>query len=382
MSSDHSRERANHPLLNDDNAFKLGVFGVNVSRGCSMTDAEGTIEVEWSESLEVAQAADRAGLDAMVPIARWKGFGGATSFNDRSFETFTWAAALGAMTERIGVMATIHVPTAHPVRIAKEAVTVDHVSGGRLGLNIVAGWNQLELDMFGVADTDHDERYDVADEWIDFASRLWTEDRFDYDGRYFQSKAAHSNPHPVQTPRPLVMSAGASGRGALFAARHADVNFIMAPDLADHRAKVEYVRRLAREQFGREIKVMGMGYVVCADTEAEARREFDYIVHDKGDWEGAMRGTGHAKGRFQSMEFRSDQTVLNAIAGTGGQPLIGTPEQIVDSLLEMQAVGLNGITLSWVRYADGIAQYEDVLLPLLIQAGLRSPVAAPVTPSP
>lgn len=382
MSSDHSRERASHPLLNDENAFKLGVFGANVSGGCSMTSAEGTIAVEWSESLKVAQAADRAGLDAMVPIARWKGFGDAASFNDRSFETFTWAAALGAVTERIGVMATIHVPTAHPVRIAKEAVTVDHVSGGRLGLNIVAGWNQLELDMFGVADTDHDERYDVADEWIDFASRLWTEDRFDYEGRYFHSRDAHSNPQPVQTPRPLVMSAGASGRGAQFAARHADVNFIMAPDLPAHEAKISSLRELAREQFDREIKVMGMGYVVCADSESEARREFDYIVHEKGDWEGAMRGAGHAKGRFQSMEFRTDQTVLNAIAGTGGQPLIGTPEQIVDRIIEMQAVGLDGITLSWVRYADGIAQYEAALLPLLIEAGLRCPVAAPVAPGP
>jgi alkanesulfonate monooxygenase SsuD/methylene tetrahydromethanopterin reductase-like flavin-dependent oxidoreductase (luciferase family) len=374
MHSDHSVQRATHPLLNDDNAFKLGVFGVNVLKGCSMTSAEGTIEVEWPESLTVAQAADRAGLDAMIPIARWRGFGDRDSFNDRSFETFTWAAALGALTERIGVVATVHVPTAHPVRVAKEAVTVDHISRGRLGLNVVAGWNQLELDMFGIELTEHDERYDVADEWIDFATRLWTEERFDYAGRYFQSTGAHSNPHPVQTPRPLVMSAGASGRGGLFAARHADVNFIMAADLPAHRAKCEQVRAIARERFGRELKLMGMAYVVCADTEAEARRYFDYYVHEKGDWDGALQSTGHADGSFQSMDFRADQAMINGIAGAAGQPLIGTPEQIVEGMLEMQAVGLDGVTLSWVRYADGIAQYEEVLLPLLIDAGLRCPV--------
>jgi alkanesulfonate monooxygenase SsuD/methylene tetrahydromethanopterin reductase-like flavin-dependent oxidoreductase (luciferase family) len=179
----------------------------------------------------------------------------------------------------------------------------------------------------------------------------------------------------MQTPRPLVISAGASGRGGLFAARHADVNFIMAADLPAHRVKCEQVRRVAREQFGREIKLMGMAYVVCADTEAEARRYFDHYVHEKGDWSGALQSTGHAEGSFQSMDFRADQAMINGIAGAAGQPLIGTPEQIVERLLEMQAVGLDGVTLSWVRYAQGITQYEQVLLPLLIDAGLRSPVA-------
>jgi alkanesulfonate monooxygenase SsuD/methylene tetrahydromethanopterin reductase-like flavin-dependent oxidoreductase (luciferase family) len=121
---------------------------------------------------------------------------------------------------------------------------------------------------------------------------------------------------------------------------------------------------------------MGMGYVVCADTEVEARRYFDYYVHEKGDWEGALRGVEHAQGNLQSMDFRSDQAVINGIAGTSGQPLIGTPEQVVEGLLAMQAAGLDGVTLSWVRYAEGIAQYEEALLPLLIEAGLRGPVPA------
>lgn len=375
MDLDHSIECGDHPLLNEENRFKLGVFGANVSKGCTMTSAEGTLEVSWPESLQIAQAADSAGLDALVPVARWKGFGGATNFNDRSFETFTWAAALAAVTDRIGVMATIHVPTAHPIRIAKEAATVDHVSGGRLGLNIVAGWNQMEFDMFGIEEAPHDDRYDVADEWIDFATRLWTEDTFDFDGRWFRGKGAHSSPQPLQTPRPLIMSAGASGRGGEFAASHADVNFIMAPDVPGHRAKGDAVRALAAER-GRPLKVMGMAYVVCADTEKEARRYFDYYVHEQGDWDGAIAATGHAQGRNQSMDFRNDQALINVIAGYAGQPLIGTPEQIVEGMLEMEAAGLDGMTLSWVNYAEGIAQYEAEILPLLIEAGLRSPVRA------
>ena len=75
--------------------------------------------------------------------------GGSVNFNHRNFETFTWAAGLAASTDEIGVFATFHVPTVHPVRAAKEVVTIDHISGGRFGLNIVAGWNEREIAMFG-----------------------------------------------------------------------------------------------------------------------------------------------------------------------------------------------------------------------------------------
>ncbi|NNL87144.1 MAG: LLM class flavin-dependent oxidoreductase, partial [Myxococcales bacterium] len=138
-----------------DNPLKFGVFGVNVSHGCAITAAEGTIEVNWAESVELARAADRAGIEAMVPVARWKGFGGSTNFNHRTFETYTWAAGLAQATERIAIFATSHVPTIHPVLAAKQATTIDHISGGRFGLNIVAGWNATEFEMFGKSQLPH-----------------------------------------------------------------------------------------------------------------------------------------------------------------------------------------------------------------------------------
>ena len=375
MSTDQKVERAAEPLLNNDNAFKLGVFGANVSSGCAMTSAEGTIQVDWEESVNIARAADEAGLDAMVPVARWKGSAGQTNFNDRSFETFTWAAGLAALTKRIQILATVHVPTAHPVRIAKEAATVDHISGGRLGLNIVAGWNEPEFAMFGLEQKEHDDRYDVADEWIDLATQMWqSAEPFDYRGSFFSGTGVWTNPKPVQTPRPLIMSAGASGRGGEFAARNADINFIQAPDLDTHLAKGNHVRELAKTKYDRDIKIMGMGYVVCADTEAEARKYFDYYVNEKGDWDGAAKMLGLAQVNIQSMDFSAKQTMVNMIAGYTGQPLIGTPEQIVEGLLAFQKVGLDGATLSWVNYSEGIAQYREQILPLAIEAGLRCPV--------
>ena len=370
--ADRSRDRASVPLLNDENAFKLAVFGVNVSGGCAMTTTDGTVQVDWAESRRIATAADAAGLDALVPVARWKGAGGSTNFNDRSFETFTWAAAVAAVTDRIQPLATIHVPTAHPLRVAKEAATVDHISGGRFGLNIVAGWNAPEFAMFGIEQRQHDEKYAVAAEWATLVHRLWTEDTFDFTGEFYSGTALHSCPQPVQSPGPLIMSASASAAGQAFAAANADINFIQAADLEAHREKAASVRSLAKEQFGRQISVMGMGYIVCADTEREARRLRDDYVNERGDWACAAAMVQIAASQVEAIDLKTRTVMESLIAGYGAMPLVGTPEQIVDGLLAMSEVGLDGCTLSWVDYEQGIAQYAQQIHPLLVEAGLRA----------
>ena len=101
-----------------------------------MTKAAGVIEVTWQESAGIAKAADAAEFECMLPVARWKEFGGDIDFNHRSFETLAWAAGLAAITEQITLFSTTHVPTIYPVRAAMETATIDHISGGRLGLRI------------------------------------------------------------------------------------------------------------------------------------------------------------------------------------------------------------------------------------------------------
>ena len=115
--------------------------------------------------MKLARLADEAGVECMVPIARWKGFGGATDVNGTSFETITWACGLLAQTRRISVFGTVHVPMIHPVLAAKQMVTADHVGHGRFGLNIVCGFNRNEFQMFGVPQYEHDMRYEQGQEW-------------------------------------------------------------------------------------------------------------------------------------------------------------------------------------------------------------------------
>ncbi len=86
---------------------------------------------------------------------------------------------------------------------AKQAATIDNISGGRFVLNIVTGWHRDEIEMFGGKILEHEDRYDAAVEWLEIIDRLWTEDEeFDFDGKFYQIKKGYLEPKPTQEPRP------------------------------------------------------------------------------------------------------------------------------------------------------------------------------------
>ena len=191
------------------NKFKLGLFGLNCSGGLTMTKAPERWDPSWSNNLTATRLADAAGLEFVLPIARWLGYKGETDTEGTSFETLTWASGLLAATEGISVFGTLHVGLIHPVFAAKQIVTAHHIGAGRFGLNMVSGWNDGEYAMFNVAMLEHDERYVFTEEWIDIVRQVWTmEHPFDHHGKYFDLKNVMSKPKPYKGNMPLLMSAG------------------------------------------------------------------------------------------------------------------------------------------------------------------------------
>nr|WP_225955603.1 LLM class flavin-dependent oxidoreductase [Amycolatopsis lexingtonensis] len=360
--------------LRNDNALKLGVFAMNCKGGTTLTKVEsGRIVPTWPQQLAIAKAADAAGWEFLLPLARWRGIGGDTDPNSAQFEVFSWAAGITAATERIQVLATAHVPLFEPLVAAKQAATIDHIGHGRFGLNVVSGWNAPEMAMFGKANPPHDERYRIAEEWITLIERLWTEtEQFDFEGEFYQAKNAYLAPRPLQQPRPVIVQAGSSPTGMDFAARHADFGFQVHPDLGKLRDMNTNLRKRAEQQ-GREIGVLTVGTVVCADTEAEAKRYFEHYVDELGDFAAAQNLIDELIGgdnrSWPREQFRA--MARGMIAGWGGLQLVGTPEQIVDKLVEVKRSGADGVALSWVDYESGIAQFTEQVQPLLVEAGLR-----------
>ncbi len=373
----NDRRNETNPLFGD-NKLKLGLFGVNVSSGCTITKVEERFHATWAETLAISQSADRFGYEALVPVARWKGFGGETNFNGTNFDTYTWAAGIGQATSRVGVLTTSHVPTVHPVMAAKQAATVDHISNGRFALNIVCGWFAPELEMFGRDIMEHDTRYEYAAEWIDLVKLLWSaEEEFDYEGKFLRIKKGFSMPKPIQTPFPPLMNAGSSGKGRDFAAKYADMAFLhLDPSNLDAlKAHIDSYRRLAREEYGREIQIWCNCHVTQRETQKEAEDYLRYYVVEMGDdpaVENILNIQGQQMQRLQKEQ--REQLKFNIKAGWGGYPLVGTADRIVDEILRLTRIGIDGILVSWVDYLDGLERWQRGVMPRLEQAGLRKPV--------
>src|SRR6266446_2101093 len=191
------------------NALKIGLFGANCSSRRAVTMVAERWSGSWPDNVRLARMADEAGIDFLLPIARWKGHGGDTDYQGATFETVTWACGLLASTRRITVFGTVHAPLFNPLIAAKELVTADHIGQGRLGMNLVVGWNEGEFDMFGVAQREHEARYDFAQEWLDAVLRAWREEgTFDIAGEFLKLHGVRAYPKPYGGTRPVIMNAG------------------------------------------------------------------------------------------------------------------------------------------------------------------------------
>lgn len=382
MTIEPDPRAAANPLFNR-NKLKIGVFAFNGTAGCNMTFVPEQYTATWPNSLEVAQQADRAGFDVIVPYARWRPFGDAHHPSAHVFENFTWASAIAASTRYSGIMATCHVPLMHPVVVAKAAATIDHVSNGRFGINIVCGWFRPEFEMFGAPLLEHDDRYDYAEEWITIIKRLWTEqDEFDFEGKYFRVMHALSQPKPIQKPRPALMNAGASDRGRRFVARHSDMAFVFLQSHDDEHVRnhVETYRQLAREVSGREIQVWCIGYVVQRESYKAAVKYVDYYAVEHGD-EGYAdiwieENLARSKGLPPEVQKRLRRSLK---AGYGGVPLLGAPQDIAERLERLSACGIDGVLMTWVDFQNGVRDFAGGVIPLLERADLRDPFGAVAT---
>jgi alkanesulfonate monooxygenase SsuD/methylene tetrahydromethanopterin reductase-like flavin-dependent oxidoreductase (luciferase family) len=356
------------------NKLKLGLFGSNCSGGRAATRVPERWSASWEDNLELAQLADAAGMDLMLPIGRWRGYGGETNFEGSSWETVTWACGLLAQTQRLNIFGTVHAPLVHPVYAAKQFVTADHIGRGRFGLNIVCGWNQDEFDMFGVGQRAHDNRYEHGAEWLEVIKAIWENDEdFDFNGEFFKLKNVQANPKPYGDTRPLVMNAGSSPAGRAFSAKSCDVLFRPLRSLDAGAQEVNETIAAARAH-GREIGVYGNGYVVCRKTRREAEEYHRYYAEEMGDWDAVDRliSINQIHSQSYSAEFFKAFRIRFA-AGHGGFPMVGDPDDVANTLAQISEAGFAGMCFSFVNYLDEFPFFRDEVLPRLERLGLREP---------
>jgi len=370
-----------NPLFNS-NKMKLGIFGTN-GRGGPQTLVPEAYKPTWPNATGTAQMADRAGFEAIVAYARWKGYmsGRPDHPSGIVLDPFTFAAGISQLTRHAAVFATCHAPALHPIAAAKMCTTIDIMSGGRFALNVVGGWNKAELEMFGAPLKEHDARYDHLEEWLKIVKRLWKEpDEFDYAGDFYQVKEGMSSPKPLQqSPNIPIMSAGGSERGRRFACEHADMCFVMlkTDDLATCRKQIDEYKQYALEEFGRKVQVWTYTPVIQRETRKEAEAYLHHFAVEHADnesidaWTAGLAAQTRILSPKELQEFR-----VRFAAGAGGSILMGTAGDIADTLEMYSEAGLDGALLTWVDFFDGLGRFTADVLPILEARGLRAPFTA------
>ena len=362
------------------NRFKLGIFSANCDGGLTMSLAPERWKADWDDIVAMTRIADDAGIEFILPVAKWRGYQGKANIYGKSFETLTHGAALGAVTKRIAIFSTVHVPLVTPAFAAKAIATIDHVTHGRAGLNIVCGWNQAEFDLHGVT-IDPEARYEHGLEWFQIWSKLLAGGpEIDWDGQFFKLKRLQTDPVSVQRPRPPVMSAGFSPKGRDFAAAAADVLFLNVTELDQVPPLLaDVAEHMARHR--RAISVYTMAHVVCRPTRREAEDYFHYFAEQMADTDGhayywrnrgaTVPGAGGAIARPVETRFSRSGQGQYAGAYPGSYPFVGSPDDVAQEMARMSATGLAGCTVAFVDYLKEIPFFVQEVLPRLERLGVR-----------
>ncbi len=340
---------------------EFGVFLPVASGGWIVSRNTPLLDGGWAQNLEAARIADAQGLDFVMSMSKWRGFGGDTDHWGASLESVTMMAGIAAQTKRVKIWATLHAILHNPVVAAKTIATLDHISGGRAGLNIVAGAYRGEFEQMNAWDEklDHDARYDLTEEWTTILKRLWAEPRVDFAGKYFTIKDCVSEPKPLH--KPFLVCAGMSARGFDFSVRHADACFIGGRDVAETRASSLRAKEMAAS-LNKTIKTYAMCTVIYGGSDAKA--EATAQSYREGLDEGAVLGMLESYGA--TLAGGDNAMVARARGAFMTHTVTGSPATCAQAMEHfMRDCALDGLMLIFADYKEGLAVMGREILPRL-----------------
>ncbi len=360
-----------------DHKLLLGLFLPMQQGAWSPSTAPRSTSWTFDYIARCTTLAEQLGFDLTFGLAQWLGkggYGGEMHFREHEVDPIIANAALAALTRSIVLINTVHVLYAwHPLHLAKFGAAMDHISGGRWGINIVTGYKPGEYRMFGLEPIEHDLRYVMADEFTTIMERLWTEDEeLSFAGKFWQTERAFLAPKPGQR-RPFLVNAASSGAGLDYAARHSDLIFITSPAGADpeqacaalpaHNAKIKALAR----NYRREVKTIINPHVICRATEQAARAAYTTIL----EHEDTVAADSFVR-TFQSGDTASWRGHSRSQWVIGGNVhLVGTPEQIVEWFVRLHQAGCDGVQVNFFDYLPDLEFFGREVIPLMRAAGLR-----------
>lgn len=278
-----------------------------------------------------------------------------------SLDAWSTAAALAAVTRRLELMVAVR-PTFHtPALLAKQAATIDHISGGRLSLNVVSAWWATEARQYGVDFDAHDDRYARTGEWIDVVSGMWRTSPFSYEGRTYRVEEAVLEPKPLQTPRPTLYAGGESPAGKALIAAKADA-YLMHGDTPERvAARVAEMDTLRASVGGPPLSFGVSGYVVCRPTREAARVEVARIT----DVRQSARGYSNYQDWIGNTRLEQQVTIEDYSVSNRGlrSGLVGTPDDVAGRILEFQEAGVELVLLQFSPQYEEMERFASEVIP-------------------
>ncbi len=350
--------------------MKLGVFLPNGQNGYIVSNASPQYVPTFDHCLAITRECERIGLDFILSMIKYRGFGGTSHYWDSCLDSISLACGLAAATSTIELYATVPVLGIHPAIAAKQISTFNDISKGRAGVNIVTGWNRPEYQQMGLwpGDNYHDRRYEYTQEYISVMRALWREGRTTFDGEFFQLDDCTCYPTPNREI-PIVC-AGQSPRGQIFTAHNAEFNFVFGGR--------EKLRRIAQpvleesKKVGRKVGTLALVTVIADDT--------DELAYEKA--QAIVRGADHEAlsniARSASMDTNPGGTSRHFIDGLsapieegnlaymGFPVLYGSYETVAELIATLERdTGIGGLLMTFVDFVPDIRVFGEKVLPLM-----------------
>jgi dimethylsulfone monooxygenase len=277
-----------------------------------------------------------------------------------SLDAWSTTAALAAVTNSIELMVAVR-PTFHnPALLAKTAANIDHISNGRISLNVVSSWWKDEAEKYGVQFEQHDDRYARTEEWLTVLDSVWKKDNYSFEGKYYKVKDNVLQPKPVSRPRPFIYAGGESDRAKDLISSTCD-GYVMHGDNPATIAKRISDLRNRREKKGLPPMKFGVAaYSIIRNSDYEIKKELNRITnvqqgsagyHNYQQW---VSGT-----QLEQQVSLEDYSVSNRGLRTG---LIGSPQQVLDKVAEFEELGVDFFLLQCSPQLEEMQRFSEAVI--------------------
>jgi dimethylsulfone monooxygenase len=277
-----------------------------------------------------------------------------------SLDAWSTAAGLAAVTQSLELMVAVR-PTFHlPALLAKQAANIDHISGGRVSLNVVSSWWAEEAKKYGVHFDEHDDRYARTSEWLDVVDAAWKQDHVSYSGKYYQVRDLVMQPKPVSKPRPTIYAGGESEAAKELISQkcdayvmHGDPSARIAEKIRDMSERREK-KNLGRMQYG------VAGYTIVRENEGEAQEELRRITDVKQNAAGYNNYQQWlANTQLEHRVSLEEYSVSNRGLRSG---LVGTPQQVADQIGEFERAGVDLLLLQFSPQLEEMDRFSELVI--------------------